>query len=156
MKNLLLLSALVLAAGCTTVSNGPMQRIRIDSEPQGASVALNKCGAMATKTVTTPAVAWVSRRSTQCRLTFRKPYYEDETVRLDRHTSRKMESYNDGVDAILDTSQSFSDVAVLGTVLLVPSLAVDAASGAMFELKPNIVLVRMTPASQDWRDRKSP
>jgi hypothetical protein len=154
MRKLLLLGALGLI-GCATASNGPMQRIRIDSEPQGASVTLTRCGAMATKAVTTPAVAWVSRRSTQCRLEFRKPYYEVETIRLDRHTSRSMEGYGTAADVILDTSTSLSDVAVLGTVLLVPSLAVDAASGSMFELKPNVVLVRLVPASQDWRDRKS-
>lgn len=155
MRKLLLLVAFVLA-GCTTVSNGPMQRIRIDSEPQGASVALTKCGAMATKTVTTPAIAWVSRRSTQCRLAFRKPYFEGETIRLDRHTSRSMDSYGTTVDIILDNSSTLSDVAVLGTVLLVPSLAVDAASGSMFELQPSVVVVRLVPASQDWRDRKLP
>lgn len=157
MRKLFLLCALGLV-GCATASNGPMQRIRIDSEPQGVSVALKSCGAMATKTVTTPAVAWVSRRSTQCRLVFRKPYYEDAVIRLDRHTSRSMEGYETGVDVVLDNSSKLSDVAVLGTVLLVPSLAVDAASGSMFELKPSEVLVRLVPASQDWREgeRASP
>jgi hypothetical protein len=154
MRKLLLLGALGLV-GCATASNGPMQRIRIDSEPQGVSVALKNCGAMATKTVTTPAVAWVSRRSTQCRLVFRKPYYEEAVLRLDRHTSRSMQGYGTTADVILDTSTSLSDIAVLGTVLLVPSLAVDAASGSMFELKPSDVLVRLVPVSQDWRDRKS-
>lgn len=155
MKKLLLLCALGLV-GCATAQNGPMQRIQIDSEPQGVSVALKNCGAMATKTVTTPAVAWVSRRSTQCRLVFRKPYYEEQVVRLDRHTSRSMEGYGTGIDVVLDNSNHLSDVAVLGTVILVPSLAVDAVSGSMFELKPNVVLVRLVPDSQDWRDRKSP
>ena len=154
MRRLLLVCALGLV-GCATAQNGPMQRIRIDSDPQGVSVALKHCGAMATKTVTTPAVAWVSRRSTQCRLEFRKPYYEEQVVRLDRHTSRSMDGYGTGVDVVLDNSSKLSDVAVLGTVILVPSLAVDAVSGSMFELKPNVVLVRLVPENQDWRDRKS-
>lgn len=155
MKKLLLLCVLGLV-GCATAQNGPMQRIQIDSEPQGVIVELRNCGAMATKRVTTPAVGWVSRRSTQCRLVFRKPYYEEQVVRLDRHTSRTMEGYGTGIDAVLDTSSTLSDVAVLGTVILVPSLAVDAVSGSMFELKPNAVLVRLVPENQDWRDRKSP
>jgi uncharacterized protein YcfL len=155
MKKLLVLVSLVLA-GCTTVSNGPMQRIRVESEPQGAAVALTKCGAMATKTVTTPAVAWVSRRSTQCRLVFRKPYYDEQTIRLSRHTSPRMDGYGTTADVILDTSTSLSDVAILGTAILLPSLVIDAASGSMFELEPNEVLARLVPASQDWRDRKSP
>src|SRR6478609_393067 len=113
MKRLFLLCALGLM-GCATAQNGPMQRISIDSEPQGASVALKNCGAMASKTVTTPAVAWVSRRSTQCRLTFRKPYYDEQTIRLSRHTARNMDSYGTAADVILDTSTSFSDVAILG------------------------------------------
>ena len=154
MRKLLLMGALGLV-GCATASNGPMQRIRIDSEPQGVSVALKNCGAMATKTVTTPAVAWVSRRSTQCRLVFRKPYYEEAVLRLDRHTSRTMDAYGTTTDVILDASRYISDYVALSTVLLIPSLAVDAASGSMFELQPSDVLVRLVPVSQDWRDRKS-
>ena len=155
MKRLFLWCAFVLTA-CTTVQNGPMQKILVDSEPRGAAVTLNNCGAMATKTVTTPAIAWVSRRSTQCRLTFRKPYYEVQTIRLNRHTSPNMDAYGTTADIILDTSDSFGDFAVIGAAILLPSLAVDAASGSMFELQPNDVLARLIAKPEEWRDRKSP
>ena len=149
MKRLLAVSILVLGA-CTTVSNGPMQRIAVDSEPRGAAVEVKNCGAMATKTATTPAVIWVSRRSTQCRLVFRKPYYEEQEVRLTRHTSRGMNSYGTGADIILDNTAP-SDALVVGAALMLPSLAVDAASGSMFELQPNYVAPELIAKNQDWR-----
>ncbi len=155
MKRLGALFAFVLA-GCTTVSNGPMQRVRIDSEPQGAVVIVRNCGAMASKEIKTPGVAWVSRRSTQCQLVFRKPYYEEQTIKLRRHTSRNLSSYEDAADILLDASHDFADVAVFGVALMLPSFAVDAASGSMFELEPSDVFARLAPAQQDWRDRKAP
>ena len=150
MNRLFALSALFLAA-CTTVSNGPMQRIRVDSDPPGASVSIRHCGAMATKQVTTPAIAWVSRRSTQCEFVFRKPYYEEQRIRLSRHTSRKLESYGTGAEVLLDASDDLAEFAVMGVVLMLPSFAVDAASGSMFELVPNEAFAQLVPKSEDWR-----
>lgn len=155
MRRFIVLAAFAFA-GCTTVSNGPMQRIRVDSNPQGAAVEVRHCGAMATKSVTTPGVAWVSRRSTQCELVFRNLYYEEQRVRLRRHTSRNMDAYGAGIDMVLDSSNNLGEVAVFGAALLLPSLAVDAASGSMFELQPNDLVVQLVPAPQDWRDRKAP
>lgn len=153
MKRLFALSALLLGA-CTTVSNGPMQKIAVDSEPRGAAVEVKNCGALATKNATTPAVVMVSRRSTQCRLTFRMPYYETQTIRLTRHSARNMAAYGDGADAILDATDTFGDAFAVAAVLMLPSLAVDAASGGMFELQPNYVAPQLVRVNQDWREKR--
>ena len=80
-RRLLVSFAALAMAGCATVGNGPMQRITVDSNPQGARVRLYNCGTMATKSATTPAVVWVSRRSTQCRLRVSLPGQEERVTR---------------------------------------------------------------------------
>ncbi len=154
MKRLAALFAFVLA-GCTTVSNGPMQRVLVDSEPRGAVVLVRNCGAFASKEVKTPGVAWVSRRSTQCELVFRKPYYEEQRVKLRRRTARSLSRYGTAADILFDASNDFEDMA-LGAAFMLPSFAIDAASGAMFELQPSDVFTDLVPARQDWRDGKTP
>jgi len=141
------LIALVTAA-CATVGNGPMQRITVDSNPQGARVRLYNCGAMATKTATTPAVVWVSRRSTQCRLRVSLPGEEERVTRLVRHVSRNMKGYTEVANTLcgpdLIDCNGIDDLFYLGAVsaaVIVPSVAVDAATGSMFELTPSQVYV---------------
>src|SRR6476619_7146744 len=138
-KLIAILGALVMT-GCATVSNGPMQRVYIDSDPQGAAVRLERCGALATKTLVTPGVAWVSRRATQCRVTLGMPNAAEQKLRLSRHVSRSMKRYATTADVLSDVAFSgngFDDLAAAGfiaTILFVPSFAVDAISGSMFEL----------------------
>ncbi len=155
MKRALVFAVLLLSA-CTTVSNGPMQRVYVDSEPQGADVEVRNCGAMATKTIATPGVVWVSRRSTQCQLVVRKSGFTTEHVRLARHVASAMDRYADGAQAGFDSQESFSDGLFVTALMLIPSFAVDAASGAMFELQPSRVVVTMKPAADDWRENPAP
>lgn len=151
MKRALLIAAVALA-GCTTVSNGPMQRVFVESEPQGADVEVLNCGAMATKTIATPGVIWVSRRSTQCEVVLRKSGFATEHVRLARHVAEAMERYGDAAEIGLDSQDSLGDSLFVTALMLIPSFAVDAASGAMFELQPSHVFVTMQPAADDWRE----
>ncbi len=51
MKRALTLLSLIVLTSCTTIANGPMQRVYVDSDPQGAVVRLKHCGAMASRTV---------------------------------------------------------------------------------------------------------
>lgn len=152
MNRALLIGALMLAS-CTTVSNGPMQRVFVDSEPQGAIVEVRRCGAMATKTLATPGVVWVSRRSTQCELVLRKPGFRSERVRLPRHVARAMHRYADAADIYtsIDTDDPIGAAIFVTGFLALPSFAVDAASGSMFELQPNRVFVTLT-AEQSGSD----
>src|SRR5947208_7420641 len=135
-------------AACATVGNGPMQRITVDSNPHGARVRLYNCGTMATKSATTPAVVWVSRRSTQCRLRVSLPGEEERVTRLVRHVSRNMKGYSAvaneicGPDGVACNSlDDFFYLGVVSAAVIVPSVAVDAAPGSMFELTPSQVYV---------------
>ncbi len=136
--------------GCATVGNGPMQRVQVESTSEGTTVRLQNCGLLSTKTAVTPAVVWVSRRSTQCRLFFSVPGQEDQSFRLIRHTSRTMDHYDDGMDVIGDlcgpdvkncnSKSDLENMGFLAALLLVPSLAVDFVTGSMFELSPSRVV----------------
>ncbi len=153
MKRLLPALSLIVLSSCSTIANGPMQRVRVESDPQGAVVRLRRCGAMATRTLTTPGVAWVSRRSTQCELTFAMPERAEQRMKLSRHVSRNMALYGTTADVILDGSDSFSEWIFAATIVLVPSFVVDLASGAMFEQVPSEAYADFTKREKDWRDR---
>ena len=129
--------------GCATVGNGPMQRVYVESAAPGTTVKLHGCGVLSTKTAVTPATVWVSRRSTQCRLLFRVPGQEDQSYRLIRHVSRRMRGYGDVLDDFCPDCNSATDLVEMSLVyaaLLVPSLAVDFATGSMFELSPSRIV----------------
>ena len=133
-------------AGCATVGNGPMQRVYVESAAPGTTVRMQGCGVLSTKSAVTPATVWVSRRSTQCRVLFTVPGQEDQSYRLIRHVSPVMRDYgeifSDWCRGDMKNCNSGDDLLVLGiasTVFLVPALAVDFATGSMFELSPTRV-----------------
>src|SRR5215212_3763420 len=99
-RRLIVALAALATTACATVGNGPMQRIEIDSKPAGARVRLYNCGAVATRTATTPATVWVSRRSTQCRVRVSIPGEEEQTTHLMRHVSRNMQGYLEVADLL--------------------------------------------------------
>ena len=135
----------VLLAGCTTMANGPMQRIVVESNPTGAIARFTRCGAMATKTLTTPGVGWVSRRSTQCRVIVSMANYREQSVRLMRHMSRNMNHYNDGLDVVIDATNTFEDFVGAATLILLPSFAVDARLRLKLAILPP-ASIRMVPS----------
>lgn len=131
--------------GCATVRNGPMERIRVASSPSNAEVTLRNCGLWSTKKATTPAVVWVSRRSTQCRIVLDDGPGE-ASVRLSRHVSRGMNGYPETVGVWCgDESKNCNSagdvigVGLFSIVMFVPGLVVDFATGSMFELRPSDV-----------------
>ncbi|HSP16507.1 MAG TPA: hypothetical protein VLV78_17315 [Thermoanaerobaculia bacterium] len=153
MRRAIAVICLIALTGCTTVANGPMQRVYVDSNPDGAVVRLTHCGAFATKAATTPAVVWVSRRSTQCELTFAMPERAEQRTKLSRHVSRHMSIYGTTAEVILDGSDSIGEWFIAGTLLLLPSFVIDAATGSMFELQPNEAHADFTRPQRDWRDQ---
>jgi hypothetical protein len=128
----------LLSARCATMSNGPTQRIHVDSVPSGSIVRTADCGPGSTAAATTPATLHVSRRATQCELRFTKTGYQDRVLRLSRHIARDAAGRPDvfgqwcadcdGTELVL-MSWAYA-------IILVPSLAVDFATGAMYELDP--------------------
>src|SRR5690349_12970942 len=80
--------ALSLAA-CATVQHGPMQRIRVDSDPADVKVRTDKCGPGSTKETRTPGVVWVSRRAERCTITFTEDGYVGKRIALTRAISEE-------------------------------------------------------------------
>jgi len=133
---------------CATVDNGPMQRIEVFSDIEGAEVRAERCGKYSTKIAATPAVVWVSRRSTRCTLEVAAEGYETEVVRL-RRFKAGAGSYLAGLSELcgeeLKNCNSLTDVVAMSmfaTLLFVPSIVVDSAFGSMFEQDPRTVEVR--------------
>lgn len=147
MRRATALVLLLVTAGCSTIQHGPMQRIAVDSQPQGAEVTLRECGLKSTKTATTPAKVWVSRRSTKCEITLAVGDYRPYSVRLTRYAQPGASEYFWGVIDFCAEGKncnSLTDlfaVAVVGSLLILPGLAVDASTGAFFQQDPPRVFV---------------
>lgn len=119
------LLALVVLTGCATVTRGTDVSMHIDSLPSGAEVRMSNG-----LTCTTPCTLKIARKDDLV-ATFRKPGYG--TV----HAKVKSRVAGDGV------------VAGAGNILVggVIGAGVDIASGAMNELCPNPLMVKLQP----WR-----
>jgi hypothetical protein len=142
MKRFVSVVVLTAFTGCATVQHGPVQRIRVDSDPAGATVTPLRCG-VAAKRATTPGEIWVSRRSTRCALQFEREGYYAEKVFLDRAVAPETEEFE--VDLCEGMGCESFGAFLFGMagslVALGTSLAVDAASGARWEQHPSEVLV---------------
>jgi hypothetical protein len=139
----------IVMTGCATLGNGPMQRVRIESE-QPAAVHLENCGLLATKSAVTPATVWVSRRSTQCRLIMSMPGEEMQTFRLVRHVSRNMKGYGVTLSVLLDDDNwqatgELLEAELAVAAMMVPGFVLDFATGSMFELSPSRVVAERRP-----------
>lgn len=110
---------LALFSGCATVINGTTQRIDVDSVPQGAVVYVD-----GSQYGTTPAVLSLSRNSEHT-VRIAKEGYGSREVRVTKKFNTT-------------TSGNFFIGGLIG-------VAVDAGSGAMYDLEPkwiNVSLVR--------------
>ena len=136
--------ALVSLTACATVQHGPMQRIVVESEPAGAIVETDDCGVAATRKVETPGVLWVSRRADKCALHFSARGYESQTVTLHRQVADEFLENVAPLDAICSGGDC-GDIHffLLGSFLSGTGFAVDAATGALFELSPDDIWVEL-------------
>ncbi|HVS33530.1 MAG TPA: hypothetical protein VMS98_18995 [Thermoanaerobaculia bacterium] len=148
-------------AACATVDHGPMQRIRVDSQPAGANVTTIDCGPGSTKKARTPAVVWVNRRASRCAITFSAIGYESETFRLQRRISDATSEnirFLDGLctEEALDcnSASDWFGVILISAAVSGTGIGVDALSGAMFEQEPNEIVANLCP--QEWRTRTDP
>lgn len=145
MKRGLLAAILALnVTACATVQHGPMQRIAVDSEPQGVTVQTDDCGVASTRQTQTPGVVWVSRRADRCALTFTARGYEPQTVTLHRIIADEFFENVEAADVFCSGGDCISlDFLLVGALFAGTGFAVDAATGALFELEPDDVFVEM-------------
>lgn len=142
---LLSLCLLPLIAACGTISHGPMQRIDVTSDPSGAVVRTSGCG-MRAVSFTTPGHFWASRKATHCTLRFSADGHEPFEMTLKRKASDDADVEVGAV--VTEVLHSPSDVvesvffagAILGT-----SLAIDWATGGLYELSPSDFEVFLEP-----------
>jgi len=142
-----LLAALALnLAACATVQHGPMQRIRVDSDPQDVVVRTDKCGPGSTKRVRTPSVVWVSRRAERCTLTFTADGYVGRRIVLTRVIAEEFlenfEAFEVCADLGCDDPWGFL---FLGGFLAGTGFGIDTITGALYELQPGEVVVTLEP-----------
>lgn len=135
-------------AQCSTLTHGPLQRIRVASKPTGASVKLSDCGAGSTDSAKTPDIVFVNRRATHCTLTFSLPEYGHRSVALFR-TGRAM-ARTGPPDALFDLYENAADpiddaigaiVIQVGLPIWGMSRAFDGLTGANYRQNRSTVAV---------------
>lgn len=145
MKRLLVVLMVPFLTACATAHHGPMQRVAVESDPAGAEISLQHCGAFATERAATPAVVWVSRRATQCTVAVSKSGYKPVCIRLDRHVAPQFTANTAALTTMCGDvfeCNHASDLALAGFVggtLAGAGMATDAVTGAMFELRPSLI-----------------
>lgn len=132
---------------CATVQHGPVQRIPVDSDPQGALVRTSRCGPGSTKQVRTPGVVWVSRRAEHCTLTITAQDHYAEQVTLRRQVAEEFFE-NIAVVGEMCCGDDWLGWLVLGGLFAGTGFAVDSATGALFEQEPKEVFVRLEPVQE--------
>ncbi len=147
--NLKTLVAVVLfAQGCATVHNGRHQEVRVVSDPAGADVEV-RCGKKQPPAVT-PATVRLPRRAEPCSLILSRPGFQSETVVFESSLSRWFWANFAGPiaggvsGATRHSDQAFVDFLV-GAFLGGAGFAVDALTGAMWELEPAHVERKLVP-----------
>lgn len=142
---------LLTLTACATVQHGPVQRIQVDSDPQGALVRTADCGVGATKEVRTPDVVWVSRRAENCTLTFLMRDYYTERVTLRRKVSDEFFG-NADVAAEMCCADGWLGWLLIGGLFAGTGFVVDTATGAMFEQEPSDVYVTFEPVTEQQQE----
>jgi hypothetical protein len=149
---------LLALTGCATTTQGPLQRIEIESDPSGAAVDAIRCG-VSIGALETPTTIMVSRRAKRCLISISHSGYYTAVVPLERVISDRLDGNFDamGIADCDDCGRPFVESMALAVVGLAGALAgvvVDAASGAMYELQPSSFFVELEPLdgelSEDW------
>lgn len=132
-RSLLLVSVAVFLSSCATVTRGVHEKLRVESDPTGANVALST----GEKGVT-PAVFVETRRHDNFTVTVSKSGYAAETV------------------TVVSKAGGTGAGAMAGNVLIggAIGLGVDAATGAYDSLYPNPVKVTLKPAGSRTKRTK--
>ncbi|MCA1733234.1 MAG: hypothetical protein LC732_06475 [Acidobacteria bacterium] len=134
--------------GCATARQGPLQRIRIESDPPGSTISAERCG-LRVGSRETPATILVSRRATQCEISVSHSGYHTTIVPLEREFSELVVGNANALAVVECCDEGFSSLA-LGLAGLVTGVLVDAASGAMYELQPAHFFVELEPIEPGW------
>lgn len=163
MRQVWLLSMMLLLSCCATMVNGTKEQIPVKSDPAGAVVTV-ECGDAPLYGGLTPAVITVDRKADPCELTIAKEGYVQEHVALTRELSRAMLA-NKVPGAVFGTLLAVAGAAIeidssnvdgelvaggwqggmyLGSA---PGNAIDQRTGAAFRHTPGEVFVKLQAAT---------
>jgi len=109
--------------GCASIGHGTYQQVPINSNPSGASVAVN-CGPGSQAAGVTPTTVNLKRKADPCTVTVSKEGYEDAAVTFAKSVSGW----------------------VWGNIFFggIPGWIIDAADGALYNRVPDSVQVTLT------------
>lgn len=153
MKLLAVFLASTMAVRCATASNGRYEKIRVTSDPPGASVRVDCGKADRRAPAPTPTVIAIPRNADRCSVLLVKDGYERQSVKLDRVVSDKairnfypaavgvevMDEVSDDEGLFFVALFLTLSTAALGGV----GLAVDRVTGALFEHEPRSIQVEL-------------
>ncbi len=136
--------AVLTAAGCATMANGTTQRIRVTSDPLGASVFLN-----GRPVGTTPTQITASRRNREPVIRIEKRGFQPAAYRLERREDWSTVLWDVALGVAIiatagrlmlehdDANPTFGQIIVAFGVGATPGI-VDYANGAAFRFPPRI------------------
>lgn len=138
---------LVLSMGCSTLDRGPMQRVHIASEPEGATVELPRCG-VKDAGLKTPVTVFIPRRVKRCSILLLHEGYEPARVMLERRRAENPAYLIETIDTLCGECDSLSDVFIsvaLGGILWGAARGVDKMAGSDYVLEPRDVEIALVP-----------
>lgn len=164
MKLLTVFLASTMAVRCATAANGRYERIPIKSDPPGASVRVDCGKANRRAPKVTPTVIAIPRNADRCSVLLVKDGYERRSVTLDRVVSEKVirnfYAAAFGLEAMDELSWDDDLFAVAFFFTLSSAalggvgLAVDRATGALFEHEPKFIEVDLVADLEAEEERQ--
>ena len=152
MKLLSVLLASTMAVRCATATNGRYETIHVTSDPPGAAVRVD-CGKAKRRAPNpTPTVIAIPRNADRCSVMLSKDGYQRLSVKLDRVVSEKaIKNFYAAALGIEAMSEAWDDelfvlalaFTLSGAALGGVGLAVDRATGALFEHEPGAINVNL-------------
>jgi hypothetical protein len=136
MQRIGIVALAAMLAGCASTTRGWNEQLSMASTPSGAEATVT--GADAPMSCITPCVVQVPRRA-DLTVTFTKPGYERQVVPLQKEIAT-------------GGAAGFAGNLLLGGVV---GMAVDGASGATLDHKPNPVIVTLRPIGSAPAVRRS-
>lgn len=138
---------LLVSMGCSTLDRGPLQRVHIATDPEGAAVELTRCGVRETD-LKTPVTVLIPRRVKRCSILLHHDGYEPARVMLERKRAENPAYFIETVDTLCGSCDSFSDFFLslaFGGLIWGAARGVDKMAGSDYVLEPGEVEIALVP-----------
>lgn len=140
------IAVLLATSGCATLLHGTTQKVRIQTDPAGATATAEG------QTIRTPGVLRLSRRSAFVEVRIEKDGYSPQVVRLDRTGSTAVWWNLTAIPVGMAAGAAGGNLgnfvqrgALGGAGAAAAAFAADYSAGGAYELVPSRVAVRLVP-----------